>query len=657
MFVEQILGAALLFAPGSDPIDRAHGAKPSNFSGQVVEQDESGLWSRMKDRWFAKKSKPESTPPVSRSNSPRTAARSGTGSTRQQKTVVSNVTLMELLGKRVSTSNDSKKPDAQKADAAPTQAPEDKRPILERLRTRLSWHREKPAAETREPRFAWFKKAAPAEQVSQSENRPELKPVPDSPAIVPITPAAAEVVRKNDPDRNRELMTRVDSNPRWSAPGAAAEKAPGSLSPLVVRDATLIVSPQALAAATRPAPDFVIVPADMPPSDVPASDVPLEPTQPADPTPSAPLAATLRETDALVPSDQAIDHTGPTLVDPNATSVTFNRQTESVQAASAHEHVLANRLANGSLEPETVAAHPEAGAAPSPTQIVEPANLELANQTPSATIDQTGFVHHATPKVAKRDSNPQPEERTTSAVTESPSSRTGLLSGILSPALCQRLNSLPTECYPIVGLLAGATFVLLFSRSRRAAPPVAVSNAPPIAAQLPGAFGLPVSMILPAMPPSNPGDEHAQARGSVFASLAVTVGLAIIAVGGVAVFRAVAEQQSTLMRPGVAIAAVGQFILLLGIVAMAVRSRRSVASRDGGGLLHARSAAAQPVVASALPYLSLGAGYAWPTPSPRGAGQSGQSGQIAQLKAQLACLSQQLDHLGGTATDAAGNTA
>jgi hypothetical protein len=223
--------------------------------------------------------------------------------------------------------------------------------------------------------------------------------------------------------------------------------------------------------------------------------------------------------------------------------------------------------------------------------------------------------------------------------------------------MCERLNSLPAECYPIVGLLAGSMLVFLLSRGRRAAPQTAAAQISQIATHVPGAFGLPVSMILPAMAQGSAGEQNARTRGSVFGSLAATVGLAIIAVGGMAVLRAATGQQPTLMRPGVVIAAVGQFVLLLGIVAMAARNRRAANAPDGGGLHYARAVAAQPVVASPLPYLPVNAGYAWPTPPHAAAGQGSQSGQIAQLKAQLACLSQQLDHLGDAENSGASKVA
>jgi hypothetical protein len=103
------------------------------------------------------------------------------------------------------------------------------------------------------------------------------------------------------------------------------------------------------------------------------------------------------------------------------------------------------------------------------------------------------------------------------------------------------------------------------------------------------------------------------------------------------------------MRPGVMIAAAGQFVLLLGIVALTLQSRRSASGQTGvgSGLAHGSAVAAQPVVAGTVPYLPLGASHPWSTATSAGAGHGHQSGQIAQLKAQLACLAQQLDHLDG----------
>ena len=137
---------------------------------------------------------------------------------------------------------------------------------------------------------------------------------------------------------------------------------------------------------------------------------------------------------------------------------------------------------------------------------------------------------------------------------------------------------------------------------------------------------------VPAAQSSGP----ARSGTSLFGAFATAVGLAVIAVGATAILRAVYFHESSYFRPGLIIAATGQAIVLIGIIAMAL-IHRTTRSRGAGDMariepelngLHRASAAAAPGTAD-LAATNPGAN----------------AGQIAQLKAQLACLAQQLDHL------------
>lgn len=602
MIVQQILGAALLVTVGFDPIDRAHGAKPSAVTNESA-QDESGFWTRVKGRLFSRKSEVKPARSTTQSDSQVSTSQASADPERRGKTVHSNVIVRELLASRMSKIRDSKKRAAKKSEVAPL-AQEDKRPILDRLRSRLAWHREKPLVESPEGRFAWFKKSTvqPGTQRAPQEP-PELMPVPTLPVTDSATPATTELIRKNYPARESSLLTRVDSNPYGTATPAATVKEEGTLTPLVLRETTSKVCAVSPVIQNEFADEIAI----------PGGDVSSE---------SLPQFA------------------GPALVDPNAARSNL----ESIQIPARDEHAQASPLTTSSADPVTVADQPEAVAAPAQGEVVEPAKLEVGDQKAAAKIAQTRFVYHPTSVAAKGDSSARREARR-SVSTSSSASNKSVLSGILSPALCERLSALPLECYPVVGLLLGAMLVLLLARGRGTSPQAAAPHVAHVATHLPGAVGWPVSMVLPSAAHTGGTDQTTQARGGLFGSLATTVGLAIIAVGAMAVLRSLTAQQPSLMRPGVMIAAAGQFVLLLGIVALAVHGRRSAIVRKVAGFGRSDAVAAQPVVAGTLPYLPIGAGYALP-PSP-----SNHSGQIAQLKAQLACLSQQLDHLGDSETD------
>jgi hypothetical protein len=94
------------------------------------------------------------------------------------------------------------------------------------------------------------------------------------------------------------------------------------------------------------------------------------------------------------------------------------------------------------------------------------------------------------------------------------------------------------------------------------------------------------------------------------------------------------------MRPGVLIAAGGQLVLLVGLVALAIQSSRAEKSRRAAGDQSLQTVLSPIGYAVAVQHAPVGSAVWQPASA-----HSGQSGQIAQLKAQLACLSQQLDQL------------
>jgi hypothetical protein len=221
------------------------------------------------------------------------------------------------------------------------------------------------------------------------------------------------------------------------------------------------------------------------------------------------------------------------------------------------------------------------------------------------------------------------------------------------------LDQLPIECYPIGSLLLVCMLVLLISRGR----PVTALDVPPniahIAGQSAGTFGWLPSMVVPSAPFARGVEQPVQSRSGFAGPLTTTIGLAIVAVGATAVLRAQLAAQPALIRPGVVIAAVGQFVLLLGIVALTIRNRRLKLARQSAAFsdAHVDPLVARSLVAGTIPNMTVGPNFGWPTSIHAAGGHGNQSGQIAQLKAQLACLSQQLDHLGVGETPGAAKSA
>lgn len=608
MILPQLVGVALLVAASFDPVDRALGAKPSTSPAKQAKQDEPGFWGRIKGRLFSHKSEDQPPQSSSRSGHHVSTAHSSATPGGQEKTVYSSVSLKKLLANRLAGDVDAQKLESKRSEPAPL-SQEDHRPILDRLRSRLSWHKDKPAPVDSERRFAWSRKPkVEPNDGSVPEPIPELDQVPTDASIDPFPSDTAILIQRKDPDRASNLLTRVDAKPNWtsqlvSAPASreAADEA-GGLPPGVAASDTAVPSG-------------------------------LEQAGPANPT-----VADDRSQSAGGAEPKEAEQTGPTLIDPNAaTPVTQPTDVASRDRKPAE-------FAAEAPGPIVGQPHAKAAAMPQQSETAEPGKLELNDQDAQAKIAQTGFVRHAADSPAVDSSKLQAKQAKSAASGSNPANHT-ILSSILAPALCERLNNLPVECYPTGGLLLGSVLVILFSRGRQR--DIAPTHAP-VVGHVRGPLGWPVSMILPSASAANGAAQPGQPRGGLFGALTTTIGLAIIAVGGMAVLRAYAAQHTALMRPGVMIAAIGQFILLLGIVALTVQSRRQANARTGSalGLVHAEAIAMLPAVAGTVPCMPLGTPYAWQAGTPSIGGQGNQSGQIAQLKAQLACLSQQLDHLG-----------
>ena len=202
-------------------------------------------------------------------------------------------------------------------------------------------------------------------------------------------------------------------------------------------------------------------------------------------------------------------------------------------------------------------------------------------------------------------------------------------------AWTSRVKGLPIEYYlPVLVLLLGVGF-MAHSRGRRSTPQGDGS--------VPAATSHPVQW--PAMGSRIDPDRYREPAGaqpaheSMFGAFTTVVGLAVVAVGITAVLRAQLGRQSDLFRPGMVVAAAGQFVLLVGIMALAAQSLRRSRTRRAGSL-----EALTPELAHVMaPAMATSSSFpaSWPAAAPSSNG----SGQIAQLKAQLDCLSQQLDHL------------
>jgi hypothetical protein len=148
------------------------------------------------------------------------------------------------------------------------------------------------------------------------------------------------------------------------------------------------------------------------------------------------------------------------------------------------------------------------------------------------------------------------------------------------------------------------------------------------------------------------GSAASNHTGGTAGTITATIGLAVLAVGIAALVRSHWFGQFALRRPGMVIAAVGQGILLLGLSAQAVYKARH-AIRSGSNGISRLPPPANPyagVWPGVVPVLPLHAGYSWPVTVPVAGSSGSHPGQIAQLKAQLACLSQQLDQLGTAGT-------
>jgi hypothetical protein len=150
----------------------------------------------------------------------------------------------------------------------------------------------------------------------------------------------------------------------------------------------------------------------------------------------------------------------------------------------------------------------------------------------------------------------------------------------------------------------------------------------------------------PSINPTRRQEDAPGAASGMAGAMITAVGLAIVAVGVLAVVRGHWGGHPVLYRPGIVVAAIGQVLLLSGIVMMAAQASRTAPARTNWeiDLIQSqldRLRGVMPATAGATPSSSA---LAW-QPQVGASSQPNVPGQIAQIKAQLACLSQQLDHL------------
>jgi len=140
-------------------------------------------------------------------------------------------------------------------------------------------------------------------------------------------------------------------------------------------------------------------------------------------------------------------------------------------------------------------------------------------------------------------------------------------------------------------------------------------------------------------------------------AMTTVIGLAIVAVGAMAVVRGHWGDHPLLYRPGLMVAAVGQVILLGGIVMLAGQGSRATTVRTTweADIIESQLDRLRGAVAATAGGAAYSPASAWPA-QPSATGHPNVSGQIAQLKAQLACLAQQLDHLSPSGRGGDGRT-
>jgi hypothetical protein len=227
-------------------------------------------------------------------------------------------------------------------------------------------------------------------------------------------------------------------------------------------------------------------------------------------------------------------------------------------------------------------------------------------------------------------------ERFHAAVSAAPTERTA--SGSVSPTL----ENTSLVWYLAIGVLAMSAIVLVTTRSapegRRDPYPYGVSNA-----------GDRSSWHYSAGAGTAPNTTVSSGRFiRTFTISFAIVGLLFVAIAFVVFGRGISDDRVELRRTGALISAVGQGILLVSLIAHAACKRRPAEPFTGPSVpIAPQPGPAQTAWSSMVPFLPLN--VAWPLSQNGLLGWGGNSGQIAQLKAQLACLSQQLDHLGPSA--------
>ncbi len=284
--------------------------------------------------------------------------------------------------------------------------------------------------------------------------------------------------------------------------------------------------------------------------------------------------------------------------------------------------------------------HATAQAHPTDLASVE-SNRELDNEVKNA-----GFVQVQFPSRISQARVAKSSQRPAVPGVDSPEPAKKPI-GSLGQALLGWIGSLPVECYPMGVLFLISVLVLVFSRGQRTDPQDFLAGLNRILSGVAnhGGWQATPAMTGPLATSQNHFEAHEGSRS--FGAITTTIGLSIVAVGGTTAVRAQLAHDSVLLRHGIMIAAAGQFVLLLGIVAMAARRARTERVSKSGDLnsVHSELVQLRQAMAMGLPQAQFPAAYTWQASIPISVSKPNQSGQIAQLKTQLASLSQQLDQL------------
>jgi hypothetical protein len=133
-------------------------------------------------------------------------------------------------------------------------------------------------------------------------------------------------------------------------------------------------------------------------------------------------------------------------------------------------------------------------------------------------------------------------------------------------------------------------------------------------------------------------------QGGIAGVITATLGFVLTLLAVVVYARGRFIELAAMQRVALVIAATGQATMVLGILLQLVYRSRALRRSDSTSGNNS-PAMPQTMWPSVLPVVPLSTPYSWPVAMPVTTNAGHSSGQIAQLKAQLNCLSQQLDHL------------